>query len=185
MKVWESIKNKFLALIVKRSVGKNNSSNILTSPKTNTMASNYQVGGNEIKVDANEAINEIQHNKTMLVSQLTSDEPIQPEAVAGLTTIDEVFRHFKPTIDVAMTNMEGVSVNETMKFGRLDEFTPKGIIRQSEFLNRMRVQQEQYGKILKQLKSNKVLQTMLADPESREAFVDVLKNIAAELEAKK
>lgn len=149
------------------------------------MASNYQVGGNEIKVDANEAINEIQHNKTMLVSQLTSDEPIQPEAVGGLTTIDEVFRHFKPSIDVAMTDADGVSVHETMKFGRLDDFTPKGIIRQSEFLNKMKIQQEQYGKILKQLKSNKVLQTMLANPETKEALIDVLRNVAAELEANK
>ena len=185
MKAWNSIRKKFLAIMAKRSVGKNNNSDIITSQKTNIMASNYQVGGNEIKVDANEAINEIQHNKTMLVSQLTSDEPIQPEAVSGLTNIEEVFRHFKPTIDVAMTDMEGVSVNETMKFGRLDDFTPKGVIRQSEFLNKMRVQQEQYGKILKQLKSNKVLQTMLANAETREALVDVLKNIAAELEVKK
>jgi predicted component of type VI protein secretion system len=86
---------------------------------------------------------------------------------------------------VAMTNIEGVSVNETMKFGKLDDFTPKGIIRQSEFLNKMKIQQEQYGKIMKQLKSNKVLQTMLANPETKEALIDVLRNVASELEAKK
>jgi len=149
------------------------------------MALNYQVGGNEIKVDANEAINEIQHNKTLLVSQLTDEEPIQPEAVTGLTTIQDVFRHFKPTLEVSMTNQEGVPVKETMKFGRLDDFTPKGIVRQSEFLNRMKIQQEQYAKIMKQLKSNKVLQTMLANPETKEALIDVLQNVAAELEAKK
>ena len=37
---------------------------------------NYGVGGNEIKVDANEAIQEIQENRSLLVSQLTSDESI-------------------------------------------------------------------------------------------------------------
>lgn len=146
---------------------------------------NYQVGGNEIKVDANEAINEIQQNKTMLVSQLTNEEPIQPEAVAGLTNLDAVFRHFQPTVDVAMTNKEGVSVNETMRFGKLDDFTPKGIVRQSDFLNNLSIQQEQYAKIMKQLKSNKVLQTMLANPETKDALIDVLKNVAAELEANK
>jgi hypothetical protein len=185
MQIWRSLKNKLFTLIGKKSGNKHNNINIRPSQKTDHMALNYQVGGNEIKVDANEAINEIQHNKTMLVSQLTSEEPIQPEAIGGLTTIDEVFRHFKPTVGVTMTNMEGVSVNETMKFGKLDDFTPKGIIRQSEFLNKMKIQQEQYGKIMKQLKSNKVLQTMLADPETKGALIDVLKNVAAELEAKK
>jgi hypothetical protein len=186
MQIWRSLKNKLFALVGKNLNDKyNNHANIRPSQKTDTMALNYQVGGNEIKVDANEAINEIQHNKTMLVSQLTSEEPIQPEAIAGLTTIDEVFRQFKPTVEVAMTNIEGVSVNETMKFGKLDDFTPKGIIRQSEFLNKMKIQQEQYGKIMKQLKSNKVLQTMLANPETKEALIDVLRNVASELEAKK
>lgn len=185
MQIWRSIKHKWLALIGKKSGSKNNDKNIQPSQKTDIMALNYQVGGNEIKVDANEAINEIQHNKTMLVSQLTSEEPIQPEAIGGLTNINEVFRHFKPTVGVAMTDMEGVSVNETMKFGKLDDFTPKGIIRQSEFLNKLSIQQEQYSKIMKQLKSNKVLQTMLADQETKGALIDVLKNVAAELEAKK
>lgn len=146
---------------------------------------NYEVGGNEIKVDANEAINEIQSNKTLLVSQLTADEPIQPEAIPGLTSVEAVFKHFKPSIEVAMANNDGATVQETMKFGKLDDFSPKGIVRQSEFLNKLRIQQEQYTKITKQLKSNKILQTMLANPETKDALIDALKSIAAELEANK
>ncbi len=144
---------------------------------------NYEVGGNEVKVDANEAINEIQANKTMLVSQLTSEEPVQPEIVAGLKTVEDVFRYFKPTIDVEMATAEGEPVRETMRFGKLDDFTPKGITRQSAFLNKLRIQQEQYTKIMKQLKSNKVLQNMLTNPESREAIVNALRQVAGELEA--
>ena len=53
---------------------------------------NYGVGGNEIKVDANEAIQEIQENRSLLVSQLTSDESMVPEVVRGLKTIEDVFR---------------------------------------------------------------------------------------------
>ncbi len=68
---------------------------------------NYEVGGNEVKVDANEAINEIQANKTLLVSQLTHDEPIQPEIVPGLKTVEDVFRHFKPNIEIEMATAEG------------------------------------------------------------------------------
>ena len=45
---------------------------------------NYGVGGNEVKVDANEAIQEIQENRSLIVGQLTADEPYVPEIVKGL-----------------------------------------------------------------------------------------------------
>lgn len=167
-----------------RKIGHNQSKqDFQSSLNTNTMATfNYEVGGNEIKVDANEAINEIQHNKTMLVSQLTNEEPLQPEGVGGLTTIEDVFRHFKPNIEISMTNSEGVATNETFNFRALEDFTPKGIIRQSAFLNKLKIQLDQYNKITKQLKTNKVLQTMLTNPETKEALINVLRNAAAELE---
>src|SRR5690606_34724412 len=133
--------------------------------------------------DANESISEIQSNKTLLVSQLTADEPIQPEAVTGLSTVEQVFRHFKPALEITMTDAHGVTTNEPFTFGKLDDLSPKGIVRRSAFLNRLKIQQEQYVKIMKQLKSNKILQTMLANPETRSALTDVLKHMTAELEA--
>ena len=45
---------------------------------------NYGVGGNEIKVDANEAIQKYRKTDPLLVSQLTSDESMVPEVVRGL-----------------------------------------------------------------------------------------------------
>lgn len=144
---------------------------------------NYEVGGNEVKVDANEAINEIQANKTLLISQLTNEEPIQPEIVPGLKTVEDVFRHFKPNIEIEMASAQGETIRENLRFGKLDDFTPKGITRQSAFLNTLRIQQEQYTKIMKQLKSNKVLQSMLANPETKDAIINALKQVTSELEA--
>lgn len=143
---------------------------------------NYEVGGNEIKVDANESISEIQSNKTLLVSQLTADEPVQPEAVSGLSTVEQVFRHFKPALEITMTDGQGATSEEHFGFNRLDDLSPKGIVRQSAFLNRLKIQQEQYVKIMKQLKSNKILQTMLANEETRTALIDVLQHMSTELE---
>jgi hypothetical protein len=155
-----------------------------SSLKTNNMAMfNYEVGGNEVKVDANEAINEIQANKTILVSQLTEEEPIQPETVEGLKTLEDVFRHFKPSITIEMQNADGESIKEQLRFAKLDDFTPKGITRQSAFLNSLKIQQEQYTKIMKQLKSNKVLQTMLANPDTKDAIINALKQVTSELES--
>ena len=61
---------------------------------------NYGIGGNEVKIDAAEGIAEIPQNRTLLVEQLTKDEPVAPEVIAGLTNIDEVFAHFRPEIDI-------------------------------------------------------------------------------------
>lgn len=41
----------------------------------------YGIGGNEVKVDTSEAIANIPENRSLIVEQLTADEPITPEAV--------------------------------------------------------------------------------------------------------
>ena len=195
MKFWEFLKKIFKPFFVLKHntheeagttdpLQPENEKQILSSLKSKNMAMyNYEVGGNEVKVDANEAINEIQANKTLLVSRLTNDEPIQPEIVPGLKTVEDVFRHFKPNIEIEMTTSHGEPVREHMRFGKLDDFTPKGITRQSAFLNTLRIQQEQYTKIMKQLKSNKVLQGMLANPETKDAIINALRQVTNELEA--
>lgn len=52
----------------------------------------YGVGGNEVKIDANEAIAEIPSNRTLLVQKLTDEAALQPEMVYGLETLEDVFR---------------------------------------------------------------------------------------------
>lgn len=154
--------------------------------KTNTMSIyNYGIGGNEVKVDANEAIQEIQNNKTLLISQLTADDPTQPEAIYGLKTPEDVFKYFRPNIDAEMETADGQTVKENMKFQNLGDFTPKNLTQQSPFLSNLSIQQEQYVKIMKQLKSNKVLRSMLENEETKGAVLQALKNLAQELETAK
>lgn len=164
---------------------KNLETNIFLNTKTlNTMSMfNYGVGGNEIKVDANEAINEIQENKTLLVSKLTQDEPVNPEIITGLKSVDDVFKYFKPGITVEQENADGQSIKEDFKFSTLSDFSPKSITQQSPYLKNMHLQQEQYNKIVRQLKANKVLRTMLDDEQSKLAFVEALKAVAHQLES--
>ena len=69
----------------------------------------YGVGGNEVKVEANEAIHFIQENRALLVSKLTSDEPFAPEIVKGLKTVDDVFRHFQPSVGVQHETEDGAN----------------------------------------------------------------------------
>lgn len=162
----------------------NNINNNSQNQKKMTMF-NYGVGGNEVKVDANEAIQEIQENKTLLVSKLTVEDPVAPEITKGLKTVEDVFKHFKPSISIDHETADGETVNEDFTFSNLGDFTPKNLVEQSAFLKNLSLEQEQYNNIVRQLRNNKVLNNMLTNPEAKAEFVEILKTVAAELENNK
>lgn len=156
---------------------------IVTTKNTSIMAMyNYGVGGNEIKVDANEAIQEIQENRSLIVSQLTSEETMVPEIVRGLKTVEDVFRHFQPAVSVQHETEEGSFVDEEFRFQNLGDFTPKKLTQNSDYLQKLSIEQEQYNKILRQLKSNKILKNVLENDQTKSAFIEALKEVAKELD---
>lgn len=165
----------------KRKTGINNTNNHSQKQKVMTMF-NYGVGGNEVKVDANEAIQEIQENKTLLVSKLTTEDPVSPEIVKGLKTVEDVFNHYQPSISIDHETADGQTVTEEFAFNNLGDFTPKNLVQNSAFLKNLSLEQEQYNNITRQLRSNKVLNNILANPQAKAEFIEVLKSVASELE---
>ena len=143
----------------------------------------YGIGGNEVKIDASEAIAAIPENRTLVVEQLTSEEPVNPEVVEGLTNIDQVFGHYKPQIDAEFENAEGQPVKETFQFKNVGDFSVKNMTAQSQFLNGLSSENDFWEGVKKQLRSNKVLQRALENPESRQAFLTSLQGILDELRA--
>lgn len=145
----------------------------------------YGLGGNEVKLDANEAIQEIPQNKTLLIEKLTADAPVKPLVVNGLKTVADVFNHFQPKVEMEFEDAEGATKKENLTFQHLGDFGLKGITNQSEFLSDLTTEKEQYQKIMKMLKTNKVLKSALADPESRTALLKAIKGLISELEESK
>lgn len=143
----------------------------------------YGIGGNEVRVDASEAIAAIPENRTLVVEQLTSEEPVNPEVVSGLTSIDHVFDHYKPQVDLELENAEGQTVNETLHFNSVGGFSVKNMTAQSEFLSKLSTEKDFHENLKKQLRTNKVLQKALENPETKQAFLASLKEILAELES--
>jgi len=160
--------------------------NFLNKTKTETMAMfNYGVGGQEVKQDASEAMMDLDQNRTLFVQKLTQDEAIKPEAVYDLKTIEEVFEYYKPNVGVEFQNAEGVGVNETIRFGNLGDFSSKSITEQSSFLQDLSIQKEQYQKIVKQLKTNKLMKNVIENPDTKSAFINSLQALIQELEETK
>ncbi len=145
----------------------------------------YDIGGSEVKGDANEAMSVLPQNRTLMVEKLTKDPPIKPEIVEGLKSVDEVFEHYAPKIDMEFTDSEGATRKETLKFNNLGEFGIKGITKQSEFLKNLTAQKEQNQKMIKQLKSNKLLKKALEEEKYKAALLNSINALIKELEDNK
>ncbi|MCX6225280.1 MAG: type VI secretion system contractile sheath small subunit [Bacteroidia bacterium] len=145
----------------------------------------YGIGGQEVKGDASEAILEIPQNRTLFAQKLTSDAPVKPQIVEGLKNTDEVFAHYKPKVAVDFEDTSGAGFQEELRFGGLSDFGIKGITAQSSFLKNLNLEREQFQKIIKQLKTNKLLRKSLENPETRQAVLNSLYSMIKELEEAK
>lgn len=145
----------------------------------------YGLGGQERKGnDANEAISDIQKNRTLLVQKLTADAPFKPVIDEKLETVEAVFTRYQPKINVTFDDADGQGVDETLRFQNLGDFGGKGITAQSPFLQGLNSQQADYEKFIKQLRSNKVLQQILNDPAAKATYLAVLQAMIEELDEK-
>lgn len=145
----------------------------------------YQVGGNAVKTDASEGMADIPMNRSLFVQKLTADDPIKPQAVYDLKTVDEVFEHFKPKVEVDFDKQDGSAISEEIRFNNLGDFKPSNIVSQSAYLQDLNTQKEEYQKIMKQLKTNKLVKNVIENPETKTAFMNALQSLIAELENSK
>ena len=142
----------------------------------------YGVGGNEVKIDANEAIAEIPSNRTLLVQKLTEEAPLQPETIYGLETLEDVFERFQPSVELEFQDQEGNEIPEKIDFKGLSDFSAKKLKENSPFLSQLNIEREQYLKISRLLSSNKALLKSLRDEEARAEMIQVLEAALLELE---
>ena len=142
----------------------------------------YGVGGNEVKIDANEAIAEIPSNRTLLVQKLTEEAPLQPETTYGLETLEDVFERFHPSVELEFQDQEGNEIPEKLNFKGLSDFSAKKLKENSPFLSQLNIEREQYLKISRLLSSNKALLKSLSDEEARAEMIQVLEASLLELE---
>ena len=140
-----------------------------------------EIGGQLVPQQSFEAIANISSNKTLLVQKLTN-KPTKLEPVKGLKTIDEVFGHFKPSVEVEFEDENGAQKKEELKFNSLLDFRKDGIINQSDLLKKLQIQQDACNSIIKRLKTNKILKTALQNPEAKNSFLQALQAAINEID---
>jgi len=145
------------------------------------MLNEIEIGGQLVPRQSFEAISNISSNKTLLVQKLTS-KPTKVAPIKGLKTIDEVFDHFKPSVEVEFEEENGAQRKEEVKFNSLLDFRKEGIIEQSEFLLKLQSQQDACNAIIKKLRSNKILKAALENPDAKENFLAALQALINEID---
>ena len=145
----------------------------------------YQVGGNAVKMDASEGMADIPMNRSLFVQKLTADDPVRPEAVYDLKTVEEVFEHFKPSVEVEFDQQDGSSKSEQISFSSVADFKASSMVAKSPFLQDLNSQKEEYQKLVKQLKTNKLVRNVIENPETKASFMAALQHLILELENNK
>lgn len=142
----------------------------------------YGIGGQERKLDnSSESISDIPLNRTLLVQKLTTNSPLRAQVVEGLKTPEAVFAHFKPEVALEFEDAQGAPVPEKLRFASLGDFGKKGIVQQSSFLQSLAAETDDLQKLLRQLKTNKILKTALENPETKAAFLATIQTMMDEL----
>ena len=131
---------------------------------------------------SNEAMEGVPKNRTLLAADLTDQPATQPQFNYECETIDDVFENYKPAVKMEFEDAEGGSVNEELHFDAIGDFSVKSMTKQSKYLRALEAQQRNYGTFAKRLQNNKVLQRVLSDPESKEAYVTMLRSMLHDLE---
>ena len=125
-------------------------------------------------------------NKTLMIDQYTSDARGEdPELFEDAKTLDDVFQHFKPNVEVDFTDEDGGSISETLYFNSIKDFEANGgkgnLVANSEFLSDKKASMDSYAKVRKQIEQNKKLREILKDAGTKEELKDYLEYLLNEL----
>ncbi len=138
-------------------------------------------GGN-VDPNANQGFEKIEAlppSRTLYVSAFNASPGA--EKVTGLETVESVFEHFQPAVEAEFQDEEGAPVFETLSFSALKDFSPDGMLGQSPFLKDLAAKEYNYDRFYKNLRNNRQLQKVLADPVQKEAYLNALKTLIGEL----
>ncbi len=136
-----------------------------------------------VEKKTNVSINNLADNKTIFITKLTDEEQISPEINSKSSTMKDVFEHYKPFVNLTFKDKNENPVEEKINFENLGDFGKSGIIKKSNFLQQLELEKRDYQSLYNVIKSNKIFEKVLSNPESKDAYIAVLKDLISEIES--
>ncbi len=128
------------------------------------------------------SLSPISQNKTLYVSKFNDEVAQEPQAVEGLESVNDVLAHYKPEASVMLFDQQGAPASEVFEFRKMGDFSQEGLVEQSPLLRELSVQMRNLQKLDRHLRSNKLLQTALANPQAKGIVLDMIQQMIDELE---
>jgi hypothetical protein len=121
-------------------------------------------------------------NNVLVAEKLTNKSTSKPEIINGFRDLEAVFNFYKPNVDVSFEDISGATRRENLRFKNLGSFNSKGITNQSPLLKDLNMKHELYIKIVKELKTNKVLKTALEAQDGKKDIISVLNSLITDIQ---
>lgn len=132
--------------------------------------------------DVPPSLSPISLNKTLYVAKLSDDYSPTPEAVPGLESVEDVMEHFKPEVGVMLEDQDGATSYENFQFRQMGDFSREGLVDQSELMRNLNSKITDLRKMDMQLRSNKLLQNALLNPQAKQIILEMIQQMLDEIE---
>ena len=133
-------------------------------------------------------VNAISQNKTLYIGQFTN-LVAEPELYQGATNINQVFEHFKPSIEVDFKDENGDTHEEVVGFNEMKDFEVNNgngqLITNNSFLLNLKSSIDANAKMKKQIEQSKRIRDILGNKQSKQELREVLQYLLDELENSK
>ena len=140
--------------------------------------------------ESNAKVTPLDNNKTIIIDQYTSDvEAGNSELFEGAKTMQDVFDHFKPSVEVEFVDEDGGSVVEQLHFSEMRDFEANGgkgnLVTNSPFLSGAKSKVDVAAKIRKQIEQNSRLRNILKDEKGKAELKELLEALLQEIKEHK
>ena len=140
--------------------------------------------------ESNAKVTPLDNNKTIIIDQYTSDVEVgNSELFEAPKTMQDVFAHFKPTVDVEFEDEMGGIVSEKLHFNEMRDFEANGgkgtLVANSPFLSGAKSKVDVAAKIRKQIEQNRRLRDILKDEEGKAELKELLEALLQEIKEQK
>lgn len=128
------------------------------------------------------SLSPISQNKTLYIGKFNDEMMQEPDPVEGLESVADVLERYKPEATVTLEGIDGMQSTETFEFRRMGDFTQEGLVDQSPMLRELSAQMRNLQKLDRHLRSNKLLQMALQNPQAKGIVLDMIQQMIDELE---
>jgi hypothetical protein len=137
-------------------------------------------------IEAEQGFTKINTNRTLILTSANMEGPYEPEVIPEEHTcsLAKLMEYARPQVNVPLEtgDEDNPSQEVNIRFDSLKSFKVADLEKRIVILQKQHDEEKRYLKIRAELERSVQLRKIIADPEKKAAFLDILESIREELE---